>query len=100
MSHPVVVNDMKDKLKGKDFLQISDFTKEELQSLIEFAIKLKNMQKLGKPHRYLEGKTLAMIFEKSSTRTRVSFETGMYQLGGMAQFLSKDDKIGRASCRE
>ncbi|HLR71531.1 MAG TPA: ornithine carbamoyltransferase [Pseudogracilibacillus sp.] len=91
MSHPVVVNDMKDKLKGKDFLQISDFTKEELQSLIEFAIKLKNMQKLGKPHRYLEGKTLAMIFEKSSTRTRVSFETGMYQLGGMAQFLSKDD---------
>src|SRR5690625_4607832 len=91
MNHPAVVQHMKSKLQGRDFLQISDFTKEELMNLIEFSIKIKNMQKLGKPHRYLEGKTLAMIFEKSSTRTRVSFETGMYQLGGMAQFLSKDD---------
>lgn len=79
------------KFKGKDFLRIGDFTKEDLMDLIHFAIKLKNMQKLGEPHRYLEGKTLAMIFEKSSTRTRVSFETGMYQLGGMAQFLSSRD---------
>lgn len=91
MNHPAVVQHMKNKLQGKDFLQISDFTKEELMDLINFAIKLKNMQKLGKPHRYLERKTLAMIFEKSSTRTRVSFETGMFQLGGMAQFLSKND---------
>src|SRR5690625_2345860 len=91
MNHPAVVQHMKSKLQGRDFLQISDFTKEELMNLIEFSIKIKNMQKLGKPHRYLEGKTLAMIFEKSSTRTRVSFETGMFQLGGMAQFLSKDD---------
>ncbi|WP_242694633.1 ornithine carbamoyltransferase [Pseudogracilibacillus auburnensis] len=82
---------MKNKLQGKDFLRIGDFTKEELMDLIEFAIKLKNMQKLGEPHRYLEGKTLAMIFEKSSTRTRVSFETGMFQLGGAAQFLSSSD---------
>ncbi|MEI3614761.1 ornithine carbamoyltransferase [Pseudogracilibacillus sp. SO30301A] len=91
MNQPVVLQQMKSKLNGKDFLQISDFTKDELMDLIEFGIKLKNMQKLGEPHRYLEGKTLAMIFEKSSTRTRVSFETGMYQLGGMAQFLNKDD---------
>src|SRR5699024_12028066 len=68
-----------------------DFTAEELMELIKFAIQLKNKQKLGESHRYLEGKTMAMIFEKSSTRTRVSFETGMFQLGGMAQFLSKND---------
>jgi len=91
MNESAVVQQMKNKLQGKDFLQISDFTKEELMDLIQFAIELKNMQKLGEPHRYLDGKTLAMIFEKSSTRTRVSFETGMYQLGGLAQFLSKDD---------
>src|SRR5690625_6924217 len=91
MNHPAVVQHMKNKLQGKDFLQISDFTKEDLIDLIDFAIKLKNMQKLGEPHRYLEGKTLAMIFEKSSTRTRVSFETGIFQLGGMAQFLSARD---------
>lgn len=82
---------MKSKLQGKDFLQIDDYSKEELLDLITFSIQLKNMQKLGEPHRYLEGKTLAMIFEKSSTRTRVSFETGMFQLGGAAQFLSGDE---------
>lgn len=91
MTHPPVVNALKNKLAGKDFLQLDDVTPNDLQELIQFAVQLKNMQKLGKSHRYLEGKTLAMIFEKSSTRTRVSFETGMYQLGGMAQFLSKND---------
>lgn len=91
MNHPPVVNHMKNKLQGKNFIQMDDFSKTEIMELIQFAIQLKNMQKLGEPHRYLEGKTLAMIFEKSSTRTRVSFETGMYQLGGMAQFLSKND---------
>lgn len=82
---------MKSKLQGKHLLQIDDLTKEELHDLITFALQLKNMQKLGELHRYLEGKTLAMIFEKSSTRTRVSFETGMFQLGGAAQFLSGDE---------
>lgn len=88
---PVVKKQMMNKLQGKDFLQMDDFTAEELMELIKFAIQLKNKQKLGESHRYLEGKTMAMIFEKSSTRTRVSFETGMFQLGGMAQFLSKND---------
>lgn len=88
---PVVKKQMKHDLQDKDFLQMDDFTAEEMMDLIKFAVQLKNKQKLGESHRYLEGKTLAMIFEKSSTRTRVSFETGMYQLGGMAQFLSKDD---------
>src|SRR5690625_4866372 len=78
-------------LKGKDFLTLADFTQEELMYLIELAIELKDQQKQGIPHRLLEGKTLAMIFEKPSTRTRVSFETGMYQLGGHALFLNKDD---------
>lgn len=91
MNNPAVVKQIKSKLQGKDFLRIGDFTKEDLLDLINFAIKLKEMQKSGEPHRYLEGKTLAMIFEKSSTRTRVSFETGMFQLGGAAQFLSSSD---------
>ncbi len=91
MSYPVEVQQMKKILPGKDFVKISDFTNDQLMEVIEFAVKLKNMQKLGQPHRYLEGKTLAMIFEKASTRTRVSFETGMFQLGGSAQFLTRDD---------
>ncbi len=82
---------LKEQFKGKDFLKISDYTKEELTDLINYAIELKEMQKSGVPHELLKGKTLAMIFEKSSIRTRVSFETGIIQLGGHALFLSKDD---------
>ncbi|MED3623767.1 ornithine carbamoyltransferase [Neobacillus thermocopriae] len=82
--------------KGKDFLQLSDFTQEEILYLLEEAQQLKAMQKQGKPHPYLAGKVLGMIFEKSSTRTRVSFEVGMLQLGGHAIFLSsKDIQLGR-----
>jgi len=84
-------NNIGKSLKGKDFLTLADFSKQELMYLIELAIELKDQQKQGIPHRLLEGKTLAMIFEKPSTRTRVSFETGMYQLGGHAMFLNKDD---------
>lgn len=91
MTYPALAQQLKTELKGKDFLTISEYTKEQLMDLIEFAIELKNMQKEGIPHRYLEGKTLAMIFEKSSTRTRVSFEAGMFQLGGTAQFLNSND---------
>ncbi|BAU26588.1 ornithine carbamoyltransferase [Aneurinibacillus soli] len=85
-----------EQLKGKDFLCLSDYTKEEIQYLLDLAAKLKDEQKKGIPHPHLAGKTLGMIFEKSSTRTRVSFEVGMYQLGGMAMFLSgRDLQIGR-----
>lgn len=77
--------------KGKNFLTLKDFSKEELMELIDFSLALKEKQKKGIPHRLLAGKTLAMIFEKPSTRTRVSFETGMYQLGGNALFLGRDD---------
>lgn len=80
----------------KDFLKMSDLTSDELHNLIEFAEKLKYEKKNGIAHELLKGKTLGMIFEKSSTRTRVSFETGIFQLGGCGLFLSsKDTQLGR-----
>jgi ornithine carbamoyltransferase len=83
-------------LKTKDLLSIADFSKEEIISIFKFAAKLKKEIRHGRNHKYLSGKTLGMIFEKSSTRTRVSFETGIFQLGGHALFLdSSDIQIGR-----
>src|SRR5690625_123574 len=67
------------QFKGKNFLKISEYTKENLKDLVNYSIELKKMQKDGVAHELLKGKTLAMIFEKSSIRTRVSFETGMIQ---------------------
>ena len=81
---------------NKDFLSLSDWSLVELEEMFALAGKLKDRQKNGEPHRLLEGKTLGMIFEKSSTRTRVSFEVGMYQLGGHALFLhSGTTQLGR-----
>lgn len=83
-------------LKGRDFLTLKDFTRQEIEELVQLGIDLKAKQKAGIPTPILEGKTLGMIFQKSSTRTRVSFEVGMYQLGGSALFLSTNDlQIGR-----
>lgn len=83
-------------LQEKDFLKLSDFTPGELHLFLEEAARLKRMQKEGVPHPFLAGKILGMIFEKSSTRTRVSFEAGMIQLGGSAIFLSSRDlQLGR-----
>ncbi len=80
----------------RHFLSIKDFTKSELLDMIELAIEIKKEFKQKKRIKYLKDKTLGMIFEKSSTRTRVSFEVGMYQLGGYALFLSsKDLQLGR-----
>ena len=77
----------------RDFLAITDFSRDEIQRLFELAKKMKSRTYRETP---LSGKTLAMIFAKSSTRTRVSFEVGAYQLGGQALFLSsKDIQIGR-----
>lgn len=85
-----------DNLRGKHFLKLADFSKEEIEYFIDLAIQLKKEHKAGVIHDYLKGKTLAMIFEKSSTRTRVSFEVGMYQLGGHALFLSRNElQMGR-----
>ena len=83
-------------LKGKDLLSIHDLSTDELHEILTLAAELKAKQKAGIDHRYLKGKTLGMIFEKSSTRTRVSFEVGMFQLGGSALFLSnRDMQLGR-----
>ena len=83
-------------LKGKDMLSIYDLSVDDFEEILALAAELKAMQKAGVEHHILEGKTLGMIFEKSSTRTRVSFETGMYQLGGQALFLSNRDlQLGR-----
>lgn len=83
-------------LKGRDFLTLKDFTRQEIEEMVHLGIDLKAKQKAGIPTPVLEGKTLGMIFQKSSTRTRVSFEVGMYQLGGSALFLSSNDlQIGR-----
>ena len=77
----------------RDFLEIPDLSREELVALLARAARLKSGAERGQP---LQGRTLAMIFRKSSTRTRVSFEVGMYQLGGYALFLSDQDiQIGR-----
>ncbi|MBQ9480375.1 MAG: ornithine carbamoyltransferase [Selenomonadaceae bacterium] len=83
-------------LKGKDLLSIHDLSAGEVENILSYAAELKFAQKAGLTHHILEGKTLGMIFEKSSTRTRVSFEVGMYQLGGSALFLSNRDlQLGR-----
>lgn len=80
----------------KHLLKMLDLSREEIIELLNLADQLKYEQKHGIKHHRLEGKTLGMIFQKSSTRTRVSFEVGMYQLGGSALFLSSNDlQIGR-----
>ena len=80
----------------KDFISLHDLETEEIQELLELAIRLKKELKSGIAHPLLKGKTLGMIFSKSSTRTRVSFEVGMTQLGGYPLFLSSNDiQLGR-----
>lgn len=80
----------------KHLLSLLDCTTEEIVAILDLADQLKYEKKHNIPHRYLEGKSIGLIFQKSSTRTRVSFETGIYQLGGQALFLSsKDLQIGR-----
>lgn len=80
----------------KHLLKLSDLTKEELYSILDLADELKAERKAGIKKPYLQGKTLGMIFRKSSTRTRVSFEVGIHELGGKGLFLSSNDlQIGR-----
>ncbi len=90
------MNELAEGLKGRDFISLKDFTAEEIFYLLDLADELKAKQKKGEPHPILAGKTLGMIFTKRSTRTRVSFEVGMYQLGGYPLFLTHEDlQLGR-----
>ncbi|MEI8172971.1 MAG: ornithine carbamoyltransferase [Deltaproteobacteria bacterium] len=80
----------------KDLLSVYDLDREDIRVIFQNAVKLKKMQQDGETYTPLKGKTLGMIFDKSSTRTRISFEVGMYQLGGLALFLSsRDTQLGR-----
>jgi ornithine carbamoyltransferase len=80
----------------RHFLRLRDYTKQELDGLLALAAELKQKQKNGIEHQLLKGKALAMIFEKASTRTRISFEVGMFQLGGHGLFISSaNSQMGR-----
>jgi len=95
MSVPYTLNN-KINLKGQDVLTLADFSKDEILAILDLAIELKKKHQKGERSSVLNGKTLAMIFEKPSTRTRVSFEAGMLQLGGNAIYLNSNDiQIGR-----
>ena len=85
-----------DDLKGRDFLRVSDWSSDELVACLDLADALKEARRTGIEHRLLPGRVLAMIFQKPSTRTRVSFETGIAQLGGTALHLAASDlQLGR-----
>jgi len=78
-------------MKGKDLISIADLSIEEIYEIFDVAKTLKQKSYTGEPHKLLEGKTLGMIFTKRSTRTRVSFETGIYQLGGIGMYFGPND---------
>ena len=90
------MQEINNSLKGRDFISIHDFSPAEITYMLEVGAVLKQEKKQGIVHHHLAGKTLGMIFQKASTRTRVAFEVGMYQLGGHALFLSpRDIQLGR-----
>jgi ornithine carbamoyltransferase len=85
-----------DSLKGRSFTRVADWSREELLEVLDLAGELKRLQQAREEHHLLPGRTLGMIFQKPSTRTRVSFEVGIYQLGGTALYLSAGDlQLGR-----
>jgi len=85
-----------DGLKGRDFTRVADWTGDELERTLDLADELKEQQKRREQHHLLPGRTLGMIFQKPSTRTRVSFEVGIAQLGGTGLYLSAGDlQVGR-----
>lgn len=77
--------------QGRSLLAEKDFTREELEYLIDFSIHLKDLKRKNIPHRYLDGKNIALLFEKNSTRTRAAFTTASIDLGAHPEFLGKDD---------
>jgi ornithine carbamoyltransferase len=88
--------DVSERLKGRDFLRVIDWSRDELLAVLDLADELKRAQAAREPHELLPGRTLGMIFQKPSTRTRVSFEVGIAQLGGVGLYLSAGDlQLGR-----
>ena len=85
-----------DSLKGRSFTRVADWSRDELLEVLDLADQLKRLQQAREEHHLLPGRTLGMIFQKPSTRTRVSFEVGIYQLGGTGLYLSAGDlQLGR-----
>jgi ornithine carbamoyltransferase len=85
-----------DRLKGRSFTRVADWDREDLLEVLDLADELKRLQRTREDHHLLPGRTLGMIFQKPSTRTRVSFEVGMFHLGGAALYLSAGDlQLGR-----
>ncbi|HEX6663875.1 MAG TPA: ornithine carbamoyltransferase [Gaiellaceae bacterium] len=88
--------DVAESLKGRSFTRIADWSREELVATLDLADELKRLQHAREEHHLLPGRTLGMIFQKPSTRTRISFEVGIYQLGGIGLYLSAGDlQLGR-----
>ncbi len=84
-------------MKGKDLISIADLSLEEVYEIFDVSKTLKEKLYVGEPHRLLEGKTMGMIFAKPSTRTRISFETGIYQLGGYGMYFNQNDlQLGKS----
>ena len=85
-----------ESLKGRHFTRVADWSRDELESVLDLADELKELQRRREEHRLLPGRSLGMIFQKPSTRTRVSFEVGIAQLGGVGLYLSTNDlQLGR-----
>src|SRR5215510_10400097 len=83
-------------LKGRDFTRIGSWNSDELKTVLDLADELKALRQKREPHELLPGRTLGMIFQKPSTRTRVSFEVGIHELGGTGLYLSANDlQLGR-----
>ncbi|MBM3714040.1 MAG: ornithine carbamoyltransferase, partial [Actinobacteria bacterium] len=84
-------------MKGKDLISIADLTLEEVYQIFDLSKTLKEKYYTGEPHKLLEGKTLGMIFAKPSTRTRISFEAGIFQLGGYGMYFNQNDlQLGKS----
>ena len=82
---------MKSQMVGRDFLTLMDFSKEEVEYFLDTAAELKRKRRMGEPHEYLKGKTVAMIFDKQSTRTRTSFQAAVAHLGGQSFYMRPDE---------
>ena len=82
---------MKSRMAGRDFLTLMDFSKEEVEYFLDTAAELKRNRRIGESHEYLKGKTVASLFEKHPTRTRVSFQAGIAQLGAQSFYMRPDE---------